>query len=145
MTYDFRITRLVHEGRGLVTQYDENGDRVMGWPEVAYEAARGICHLTSSAEPIPAPTVYRVIAEMKLVGDLFAQSLDQIEDGFGRSYEVGTPVESVPGRTPEDTSRDLHEALERARAAARKYSEAMQAAHSAVAGQGYREDEPATL
>ena len=56
------VENLLHGGRALVG-YTEEGERVAGWPEVAYEAIRASNHLTSHC-PIPAPTAYRILGDL---------------------------------------------------------------------------------
>ena len=70
------IEHRLHGGRTLVG-FTEEGEYVAGWPEVACEAIRAIKHLTGHG-PIPAPTAYRILGELKGVGHLLLQARAQI-------------------------------------------------------------------
>ena len=74
------VENRLYGGRTLVG-FAMDGEYVAGWPEVAYEAIRAINHLTSHG-PIPAPTVYRILGELKGVGHLLPQALGQIARGL---------------------------------------------------------------
>ena len=99
MTVITNVENLLHGGRCLVG-YDDQGEYVAGWPEVARESIRAINHLTDHG-PIPAPTLYRVLGELTGVGGrrgVLAAEVDRQPDHelerlvLGR--EVGDP-ESV--------------------------------------------------
>lgn len=57
------IKSRVYGGRTLVG-YTDQGEHMVGWPEVVHQAIRAINHLTKHG-PIPAPTVYRILGELK--------------------------------------------------------------------------------
>lgn len=73
MTTTVHVENLLYGGRTLVG-HTEEGERIAGWPEVAYEAIRATNHLTSHG-PIPASTAYRILGELKGVGHLLPQAL----------------------------------------------------------------------
>ena len=86
MTTTIHVKNLLHDGRCLVG-YDDHAEYVASWPEVARESIRAINHLTDHG-PIPAPTVYRVLGELKGVGHLLPQALAQMTQGLQKSLEV---------------------------------------------------------
>ena len=63
MTAVVNVENLLHGGRSLVG-FTDQGEYVAGWPEVARGSIRAINHLTGHG-PIPAPTVYRILGELK--------------------------------------------------------------------------------
>ena len=86
MTTVTHVEHLLYGGRALVGFTDE-GERVAGWPEVAYEAIRAINHLTDHG-PIPAPTLYRVLGELKGVGHLLPREGDFQPHDLGRTEQA---------------------------------------------------------
>lgn len=123
----------LYGGRTLVG-YTDSGEFVAGWPGVAHEAIRAINHLTSQG-PIPAPTVYRILGELKCVGKLLPQALAQIARGLRASLDVldvydhrRDPAESVA-----DAVILLNQALRKAAA----LGEVLEATQSAISEQGY--------
>ncbi len=100
MTAIASVENLLYSGRALVGFTDE-GERIAGWPEVAHESIRAINHLTSHG-PIPAPTAYTILGDLKGVGHLLPQALEQLCRGMQASltafdvYDHGRdPAESV--------------------------------------------------
>lgn len=138
------IENAVHGGRGLRTWDGQNaGEDEAGWPQVAYESIRAINHLTSQGYAVPAPVLYDVLGNLKGVGYLLPQALTQLGEGLEKSlaeYDVydtaGQPTESV------DVARGH---LLTAADAARTLGAALEAAQSAIAGQGYRDVEEEAL
>lgn len=141
-----QIERSVHNGRGLVTHdvgegsefADNDRGQVLGWPEIAYEAIRSINHVTGGAHAIPAPVVYDVLGELKGVGHLLPQALDQLSSGLKRSldeFDVYDNSDRTPAETVEQTQALLAQAAEHARL----LGAALEAAQSIVADQGHRE------
>lgn len=74
------IERRIHGGRGVVS-HDDGSDRVAGWPEVAYESIRALNHLTGGGEPMPAPTLYQVLGELKMIGHGLAPAGTRADGG----------------------------------------------------------------
>lgn len=140
-----QIERSVHNGRGLVTHdvgegsefADNDRGQVMGWPEVAYEAIRSINHVTG-AHAIPAPVVYDVLGELKGVGHLLPQALDQIGSGLKRSLDE-FDVYDNSDRTPAETVEQARVALAQAAEYAQMLGTALEAAQSILSDQGYRQ------
>lgn len=114
------------------------------WPvvvdaEAAYEAIRSINHRTIwLSNGLPAPAVYRVLAELKsALGYGAQQALEQLGRGLAQSldhYEVY-----------EDDGRDRSASVEAAGAALKAAADfagqigaLLDAAQLAIAGQGYR-------
>lgn len=134
------IENAVHGGRGLRAWEDsQTGDVEAGWPEVAYESIRAINHLTSQGYAVPAPVLYDVLGNLKGVGYLLPQALTQLGEGLEKSlaeYDVydtaGQPTESV------DVARGH---LLSAADAARTLGAALEAAQSAIGGQGHHTGE----
>lgn len=145
-----QIERSVHNGRGLVTHdvgegsefADNDRGQAMGWPEVAYEAIRSINHVTGGAHAIPAPVVYDVLGELKGVGHLLPQALDQLGAGLKRSldeFDVYDNSNHAASETVEQAKGLLMQAADHAR----MLGEALEAAQSILADQGYREQDEA--
>lgn len=140
-----QIERAVHNGRGLVTHdvgegseaADNDRGQVLGWPEVAYEAIRAINHVTTGAHAIPAPVVYDVLGELKGVGHLLPQALDQLGSGLKRSLTEFDVYDSSD-RTSSETAEQAQALLVQAAEHARMLGAALEAAQSIVADQGYR-------
>lgn len=131
------IERRLHNGRAVVGFTDDEGD-VAGWPEVAYEAIRGINHLTLYGGGIPAPTVYDVLGNVKGVGHMLPQALRQLGDGLAASLDE-FDVYDNSGRTPGESVDQARAHLEAAAEAARKMGGHLEGAQSAIAAQGYRD------
>ena len=72
MTVVANVENLLYGSRSLVG-FTEEGDYVSSWPELTHESLRAINHLTSHG-PIPAPTLYRVLGELKGIGHLLPQA-----------------------------------------------------------------------
>lgn len=128
-----RIENLIHNGRTLTGFTDDEGEH-MGWPEVAYEAIRAINHLTFS-EPIPAPTAYKILGELKGVGHLMPQALQQLGDGLTRSLEEFDVYDNKSD--PAESVALAREHLAVAAAAAAALGSALEEAQTAINSQGY--------
>ena len=134
------IENAVHGGRGMRAWEDpQTSDVEAGWPEVTYESIRAINHLASQGYAMPAPVLCDVLGNLQGVGYLLPQALTQLGEGLEKSvaeYDVY------------DTAGDPHESIDVARGhlltaadAARTLGAALEAAQSAIAGQGYRTQE----
>ncbi len=130
------MENLLHGGRCLVGHYDQ-GEYVAGWPEVARESIRAINHLTDHG-PIPAPTVYRVLGELKGVGHLLPQALAQMTRGLQKSLEVYRVYDA---RDPADSVLEATLLLNQALRKAAELGELLEAAQAAISEQGYHDDE----
>ena len=131
------IERLIHDGRSLVA-YDDADGRVIGWPEMAYESIRAINHLTSRGQIIPAPTLYNILGELKGVGYLLPQALQQLGRGLTASLEKLDVTEDDPTRDPADSVATTLSLLDQAEGLARALGATLEAAQAAIAGQGYK-------
>ena len=127
------VENRLYDGRTLVG-FAMEGEYVAGWPEVAYEAIRAINHLTSHG-PIPAPTVYRILGELKGVGHLLPQALGQIVRGLNRSLEALDVYDLR--RDPADSVLDATQLLDQALCRATELGELLEAAQAAISEQGY--------
>lgn len=136
MTTTIHLKNLIHDGRCLVG-YDDQGEYVAGWPEVAREAIRAITHLSDHG-PIPAPTVYRVLGELKGVGHLLPQALAQMTQGLQKSLEVYRVYDA---RDPADSVLEATLLLNQALWKAAELGELLEAAQAAISEQGYHDDE----
>ncbi len=137
MTTTIHVKNLLHDGRCLVG-YDDHGEYVASWPEVARESIRAINHLTDHG-PIPAPTVYRVLGELKGVGHLLPQALAQMTQGLQKSLEVYRVYDA---RDPADSVLEATLLLNQALRKAAELGELLEAAQAAISEQGYHaEDE----
>lgn len=136
MTVITNVENLLHGGRCLVG-YDDQGEYVAGWPEVARESIRAINHLTDHG-PIPAPTVYRVLGELKGVGHLLPQALAQLTEGLQKSLEVYRVYDA---RDPADSVLEATLLLNQALRKAAELGELLEAAQAAISEQGYHDED----
>lgn len=129
------ITQRIHNGRGLTTWEDPETKEVeAGWPEMASESIRAINHLTFGGT-VPAPVLYDILGNLKGVGHLLPQALEQLSEGLEKSL-VELDVYDRAG----DPAQNVHLAqqhLVEAIAAARGLGAALEAAQSAIGDQGY--------
>ena len=86
MTVITNVDNQLYGGRSLVG-FTEEGEYVASWPELTYESLRAINHLTGHG-PIPAPTLYRVLGELKGIGHLLPQACAQLARGLEESLHV---------------------------------------------------------
>lgn len=132
-----QVERYLYNGRSIRAYDDENDDRVAGWPEVAYEAIRGINHVTGGPEPIPAPVVYDVLGNLKGVGHMLPQALDQLGRGLTASLEAFDVYDHKA-----DPAESVAQAVDAMRAAAehaRQLGLLLEQAQGAINSQGYNE------
>lgn len=137
MSTSVHVENRLYGGRTLVG-YTEEGEPVAGWPEIASEAIRAINHLTSHG-PIPAPTVYRVLGNLKGVGHLLPQACAQLARGLEESLQV---LEVYDHRR--DPAASVTEAvllLNQALRTAAELGSLLEAAQTAISEQGYRTDD----
>ena len=132
-----QIERLIHDGRSLVA-YDDADGRVIGWPEMAYESIRAINHLTSRGQIIPAPTLYNILGELKGVGHLLPQALEQLGRGLSASLDQLDVTEDDQTRDPRDSVATALSLLDQAAKLARDLGATLESAQAAIAGQGYK-------
>ena len=131
------VTHLEHlhyGGRSLVSFTDE-GERVAGWPEVAYEAIRAINHLADHG-PIPAPTAYRILGDLKGIGHLLPQALEQLCRGLQASLTAFDVYDHR--RDPAESVSDAVALLARAARKAADLGQLLEDAQAAISDQGYR-------
>lgn len=134
------IEKAVHGGRGLTEWTDPQTDEAeAGWPEMAYESIRAINHLTFG-HAVPAPVLYDVLGNLKGVGHLLPQALTQLADGLQRSLDEFQVYdrEGDPSTNVVRAREHLAAAVEAARALGAE----LEAAQSAIAGQGYQDPAP---
>jgi len=131
------VENLLYGGRTLVGSTEE-GERVAGWPVVAYEAIRAINHLTGHG-PIPAPTVYRILRDLKGVGHLLPQALEQLCRGMQASLTAFDVYDRR--REPAESVSDAVALLVRASRKATDLGQLLEDAQAAIADQGYRTDD----
>jgi hypothetical protein len=136
MTTTVHVETLLYGGRTLVG-HTEDGERIAGWPEVAYEAIRAINHLTSHG-PIPAPTAYRILGDLKGVGHLLPQALEQLCRGLQASLEVFDVYDHR--RDPAASVSDAVALLCRAARKASDLGQLLEDAQAAISEQGYHAD-----
>ena len=138
MTTTVHVENLLYSGRTLVGHTDQ-GEQVAGWPEVAHEAVRAINHLTGHG-PIPAPIAYRILGDLKGVGHLLPQSLEQLSRGLQASLTAYDVYDHR--RDPADSVSDAITLLTRAARKAADLGQLLEDAQAAIAEQGYRTDDP---
>ena len=137
MTVITKVDNLLYGGCTLVGYTDE-GERIAGWPEVAYEAIRAINHLTGHG-PIPAPTVYRILGDLKGVGHMLPQALEQLCRGLQASLAAFDVYDHR--RDPAESVMDALALLARASRKAADLGQLLEDAQTAIADQGYRTDD----
>ncbi|MHA7174832.1 hypothetical protein ACX80B_17390 [Arthrobacter monumenti] len=117
---------------------DDETPAVVQRADDAYEAVRAINHLTINARSLPAPLVYSILGNLKMLGHSLPQTCTQIASGLGRSLEThdvyedegGDPVQSIATATDH---------LTRAAQLAAQLGEELAQAQSAINRQGYNE------
>lgn len=136
MTPTVHVENLLYGGRTLVG-HTEDGERIAGWPEVAHEAIRAINHLTSHG-PIPAPTAYRILGDLKGLGHLLPQALEQLCRGLQASLEAFDVHDHRcdPGASVSDAIA----LLARAARKAADLGHLLEDAQAAISEQGYHAD-----
>jgi len=120
-----------------MTGLDARAAELTGLADQAAQAVRAINHATISGPALPAPCVYDVLRALKLVGYRLDQATAQLADRLAASaaefdlYECdsGDPVDGIAAATA---------ALTEAAGHARALGVLLDAAQSAIAGQGYR-------
>ena len=140
MTTTVHVENLLYGGRTLVG-YSEEGDRVAGWAEVAYESIRAINHLTLHG-PIPAPTAYRILGDLKGVGHLLPQALEQVARGLQASLEAFGVYDLR--RDPGESVAEAIGLLCRAARKAADLGQLLEDTQAAIREQGYRQLDEAT-
>jgi len=128
------IESRVYGGRTLVGNTDQ-GEHMADWPEVAYQAIRAINQLTKHG-PIPAPTVYRILAELKGVGHLLPQACAQLDSGLQQSLPELDVCDNR--RDPAESVTEAVLLLNPALRKAVQLGELLEAAHAALCDQGDR-------
>lgn len=128
-------SRREYGGRRMIGHEDAAGATVAGWPEVAYEAMRAINHVTGGGE-VPAPLVYDVLGNLKGVGHMLPQACRQLGDGLARSLET---FEVYDERDPAESVAIAREYLSQAGEKAAELAALLEAAQTAIAGQGYHD------
>lgn len=112
-----------------------NGRTALEHADDAYEAVRAINHLTMRT--IPAPAAYGLLGNLKGVGYLLPQALEQIGQGLSASlteYDVYEDDGADPAVNVEAARRYLREAADYAKEIGRL----LDRAQSAIAQQGHR-------
>ena len=137
MTPTVHVENLLYGGRTLVG-HTEEGERIAGWPEVAHEAIRALNHLTSHG-PIPAPTAYRILGDLKGVGHLLPQALEKLCRGLRASLAAFDVYDH--SRELAESEMDAVALLARASRKAADLGQLLEDAQAAIADQGYRSDE----
>jgi hypothetical protein len=103
--------------------------------DAIYEAVRAICH---RSETQPAPTVYRVLGNLKgAAGDMLAQALQQLTAGLERSLTEYDVYED-DGRDPAESVAAAARHMRAAAALAEQIGAHLSDAQNAIAGQGHR-------
>ena len=138
MTVVANVENLLYGSRSLVG-FTEEGDYVSSWPELTHESLRAINHLTSHG-PIPAPTLYRVLGELKGIGHLLPQACAQLARGLKESLHSLDVYDHrrEPGESVIEAVLLLNLALRKAT----ELGELLEAAQAAIAEQGYRTSDP---
>lgn len=136
MTTTVPVENLLYGGRTLVG-YSEEGERIAGWPEVAQEAIRAINHLTGHS-PLPAPTAYRILGDLKCIGYLLPQSLEHLCRGLHASLAAFDVCDHRC--EPAESVMDAVALLSRAARKAADLGQLLEDAQAAISDQGYHLD-----
>ncbi len=89
--------------------------------------------------PIPAPTVYRILGELKGIGHLLPQACAQLARGLEESLQALDVYDHrrEPGESVTEAVMILNQALHKAT----ELGDLLEAAQAAIAEQGYRTDD----
>lgn len=117
---------------------DEEQPPAVQHADDAYEAIRAINHLTQHGADLPAPLVYRVLGNLKGVGHILPQALNQLAAGLGRSLETHDVYED-DGRDPVQSVATAADHLTLAAELSAQMGDELEKAQSAISGQAYRE------
>ena len=123
----------IAEWKGTMTT--ENTSRVVQLADDAYQAIRGINHLTLGAT-VPACLLYDVLGNLKGVGHLLPQTLAQLGAGLGRSLDK-YDVYDGEGRDPVQSVAEAVDHLTRAA----QLGQELELAQSAINMLGYHDAE----
>lgn len=104
----------------------------------AYEAAHSLNHVTSPPASLPAPTVYKVLGNLKGLGRDVPLALSHLAAGLQDSLKSFEVYEDS-GADPKQSVAAASVHLTRAAALAAQLGEELEQAQTAVAGQGYRQ------
>ena len=131
------IENRLYGGRALVG-FTDQGEYVASWPELAYESRRALNHLTGHG-PIPAPTLYRILGELKGIGHLLPQACAQLARGLEESLQALDVYDHrrEPGESVTEAVLLLNQTLR----TATELGDLLEAAQAAIAEQGYRTDD----
>ena len=106
--------------------------------DAIYESVRAINHLTIFNAVIPAPTMYKVLGNLKgASGPMLAQALGQLATGLEKSLDEYDVYED-DSRDPAESVATAAEHMRAAAALAEQMGEHLSKAQNAIAGQGYR-------
>lgn len=129
------VTRRLYGDRTLTGHDDhDSGESIAGWPDVAYESIRAINHLTSGT-PIPAPVVYSVLGNLKGVGHMLPQALNQLGAGLAASLDEFDVYDHK--REPGESVSEARSYLEMAAKKAEELGRLLEEAQVAINSQGY--------
>jgi hypothetical protein len=131
------VENRLYGGRALVG-FTVEGEYVASWPELTHESLRALNHLTGHG-PIPAPTLYRILGELKGIGYLLPQACAQLGRGLEESLHLLDVFDHRrdPGESVAEAVLLLNQALYKAT----ELGGLLEAAQAAIAEQGYRTDD----
>ena len=137
MTATTHVENMLYGGRALVGFTDE-GEYVAGWPELTHESLWALNHFTGHG-PIPAPTVYRILGELKGIGRLLPQGRAQLARGLEESLHVLDAYDQR--RDPAASMTEAALLLNHALRKATQLGSLLETARAAISEQGYRTDD----
>lgn len=133
---DPRVTSVLYGDRTLLARDDNaTGERIEGWADVAYEAIRGMNHITSSGDAIPAPVAYSVLGNISGAAHMLTQLCDQLGRGLERSLSEFDVYDDK--RDPEASVAAAVDHLRTAQALAKQLGAALGDAQVEINSQGY--------
>lgn len=139
-----QIERVLYSDRTLGNyENPATGETEPGWADLAYEAIRGMNHITGGGaaydQGIPAPVVYRVLGNLSGMAHMLPQLMEQLANGLTRSLDHFDVYDNK--QEPSLSVQAAAELLANAGVHAMRMADALAAAQVAINSQGYNTTE----
>ena len=137
-----RAERIIHDGRCL-TSFDQDGERVIGWPEMVYESVRGCNYVTALWNGVifTPPVIYDALGNLRGAAYLFPQAFEQMAGGLGEALKVADlHLVEDDGEDSAERINDAATLLIQAAGLARQLGETLELAQRAINRTGYTVD-----